>query len=168
MGNDAPLSARYEEPHSEDGSERVDLAVRYPEGEPELGVLAYDLLEIDRGFREAVRRARSEEEPKGRAGWPGLRESPRVVRASTRSPLDIEATKVVTHIVELAIGGGLSILIAKAVSRRLANRAPRDRPVEVHVHVYGENNVIQGAVVKDGQAKEVDEILEESPDHEPQ
>ncbi len=124
---------------------KVTLRVDYPK-EPGLGTLAYDLLEVDRGFRSALGEARTGRPPKEHRDWPRLTDSPRVVRASANSPLAIEASGLVVAIAGTAIGE----LIVAAIRSRLSKRSKDSQAVQITVNV--ENNVDnrQYVVVVDG------------------
>jgi hypothetical protein len=113
----------------------VDVEIRYRTDEPPLGTLGVELLEIDRGIREAIREARREEAPRGREGWPSLSDSVRVVRAETRSPLSVEATGYFIDILSGLTTAALIALIKKAISNRFKSR-PEDRePIEIVIKV---------------------------------
>lgn len=114
---------------------RVDLEIRYPAAEPALGVLGLELLEVDRGIREAIRQARQEEPPKGREGWPALRDSVGVVRAATNSPLSVEATAYFIGVLSSLTAAGLAVLIKNAIGGRLGSRPPSRPPIEIVVRV---------------------------------
>jgi hypothetical protein len=117
------------------GEALVDVEVRYQTDEPTLGTLGVELLEIDRGIREAIREARREEAPKGREGWPSLSDSVRVVRAETRSPLNVEATGYFIGILSGLTTTALVAIIKRAISSRFKSR-PEDRdPLEIVVKV---------------------------------
>lgn len=106
---------------------RVDLEIRYGDDELPLGALGGDLVEIDRGLRDGIRQSRREEPPKGREGWPSLRESAHVVRAETRSPLGVEATSYVIGVLGSLTATGIVAVIKKAMSSHMSSR-PTDRP----------------------------------------
>lgn len=99
-----------------------------------MGTLAYDLLEADRGFREALRQARVGRDVPGRTGWPRVSESPRVVEARSKSPLTIIASFLGAVPKEVISG-----FIVAAITARLAGRSRSAPPVEIKVTV--ENHV---------------------------
>lgn len=114
---------------------RVDVEVRYPSTEPALGMMGGELLEIDRGVREAIRQARRDEPPKGREGWPSPRDSVTVVRAETRSPLSVEATGYFIGLLSSLSATALVLLIKKTIGDRLATRSPVRPPIEIVLRV---------------------------------
>jgi hypothetical protein len=130
-----------------DNESTVSLEAYYPAGDPPLGVLAYDLLELDRAFRDALREARLGEESPGRTGWPRVLESPPVIRASTRSPLLIEAMTVVTTAIGTAVGTVIGMKLGSRVEER-----PMDYPrVNITINIDGHaTDSFQAGEVRDG------------------
>ena len=153
------MPARPRRQSGETAEAKVELRTHYPDGEPPLGTLAYDLLEVDRSFRDALREARLGERPAGREGWPRLSESPRVVRATTRSPLSIDAAAIVDPAIAEIIGG----LVVAAILSRFRNR-PKDSP-PTHTTIIVLGDVYN--VYADGQEAWADREPE-APDGEPE
>jgi hypothetical protein len=133
---------------------KVTLRVDYPE-EPGLGALAYDLLELDRGFRSALGEARSGRPPDEHWAWPRLTESPRVVRASANSPLAIEAAGVVAA----AVGTVIGELIVAAIQSRFSKRSSESQAVQVTINVENNQDNRKYVFVVDGNRVIREELL---------
>jgi hypothetical protein len=129
--------------HGQAGEAVVDLEIRYRTVEPPLGMLGTELLEIDRAVRESIRQARRAEPPEGREGWPPLRDSVRVVRAETRSPLGVEATGYFIGVLSSLTATGLTALIKNAIADRFKSRPPARPPIEIIVKVQIEEKSAQ-------------------------
>lgn len=119
---------------------QVELSVvlRYPYEEPTLGELGADIVAVDRALRDAIRRSRTVDAPQSeRAGWPPLRDSPHVMRATVNSPLEIEAVGVFLNIAENLAAAGLIQLFREALARRARRRRRGDGAIVILTSTTG-------------------------------
>ena len=131
---------------------KVVLTVDYG-NEPGLGSLGYDLVEVDRGFRAALREARTGEVAPRVWRSPRLDESAKVVRATTNSPLTIEAWALVEKIVEPV----LVSLITAEIAARFRKRPLRRPRARVTIRSKGQDvPEAQATIVVEGERVEVD------------